>query len=168
MTAYFQIPIGISAYTRGVHCKTPFKAIAHSSTRRRILRSTATVDGHHVVFKRAPWSRRSQAQRPHCPRRTAGGACVYQGLLPLPVHCLKTRRNTKNKEGENLLTSASWSKRPKSSLRSLTSSCAVHCDARTVKPTMSAKTMLQGEEQTVYSMPRPQRTALRLEPECLR
>lgn len=109
-----------------------------------------------------------QAQRPHCPRRTAGGACVYQGLLPLPVYCLKTRRNTKNKEGENLLTSASWSKRPKSSLRSLTSSCAVHCDARTVKPTMSAKTMLQGEEQTVYSMPRPQRTALRLEPECLR
>ena len=40
------------------------------------------------------------------------------------------------------LTLASWSKRPKSSFSSLTSSCAEHCEERTVKPTMSAKRML--------------------------
>lgn len=43
------------------------------------------------------------------------------------------------------LTVASSSNLPNSSLRSFTSSCAVHCDARPVKPTMSAKRMLQGE-----------------------
>ena len=41
------------------------------------------------------------------------------------------------------LTLASWSKRPKSSLRRRTSSCAEHCDDSTVNPTMSAKRMLQ-------------------------
>lgn len=41
------------------------------------------------------------------------------------------------------LTVASSSNLPKSSLRSLTSSCAVHCDARLVKPTISANKILQ-------------------------
>ena len=41
------------------------------------------------------------------------------------------------------LTLASWSKRPKSSLRRRTSSCAEHCDDSTVNPTISAKRMLQ-------------------------
>ena len=48
-----------------------------------------------------------------------------------------------------LLTLASWSKRPKSSLSSLTSSCAEHCDDSTVKPTMSAKRMLQRRDRGV-------------------
>jgi len=41
------------------------------------------------------------------------------------------------------LTLASWSNLPKSSLSSRTNSCAVHCDASTVKPTMSANKMLK-------------------------
>ncbi len=43
------------------------------------------------------------------------------------------------------LTVASWSKRPNSSLSSLTSCCALHSDDRTVKPTMSANRMLRTE-----------------------
>ena len=46
---------------------------------------------------------------------------------------------------ENKLTLASWSKRPNSSFRRRTNSCAVHCEANTVNPTMSAKRMLQTE-----------------------
>ncbi len=42
-----------------------------------------------------------------------------------------------------ILTAASLSKRAKSSLRVITNSCAVHCDARLVKPSMSANKMLQ-------------------------
>ena len=45
------------------------------------------------------------------------------------------------------LTLASWSKRPKSSLRRRTSSCAEHCDDSTVNPTISAKRMLQRKEE---------------------
>lgn len=42
-----------------------------------------------------------------------------------------------------ILTAANLSKRANSSLRVITSSCAVHCDARLVKPSMSANKMLQ-------------------------
>lgn len=42
-----------------------------------------------------------------------------------------------------ILTAASLSKRAKSSLRVITNSCAVHWDARLVKPSMSANKMLQ-------------------------
>lgn len=42
------------------------------------------------------------------------------------------------------LTAANLSKRAKSSLSVITSSWAVHCEARLVKPSMSAKRMLQG------------------------
>ena len=43
----------------------------------------------------------------------------------------------------NWLTFASWSNLPNSSFSSLTSSCAEHCEDREVKPTMSAKRMLE-------------------------
>lgn len=46
-----------------------------------------------------------------------------------------------------ILTAANLSKRANSSLRVITSSCAVHCDARLVKPSMSANKMLQKETQ---------------------
>lgn len=49
-------------------------------------------------------------------------------------------------KGVAILTVASSSNFPKSSLRSFTSSWAVHCDAKPVKPTMSAKRMLQDRE----------------------
>lgn len=49
-------------------------------------------------------------------------------------------------KGVAALTVASSSNFPKSSLRSFTSSWAVHCDAKPVKPTMSAKRMLQDRE----------------------
>lgn len=42
-----------------------------------------------------------------------------------------------------VLTAASLSKRAKSSFRVITNSCAVHWDARLVKPSMSANKMLQ-------------------------
>jgi hypothetical protein len=40
-------------------------------------------------------------------------------------------------------TAASWSNLPNSSLSSRTNSCAEHCEASTVKPTMSANRMLK-------------------------
>lgn len=43
----------------------------------------------------------------------------------------------------SLLTDASLSKRANSSFSVMTSSCAVHWDARLVKPSMSANSMLQ-------------------------
>lgn len=54
---------------------------------------------------------------------------------PDPVPATRERRA--------VLTVASSSNLPKSSFSSFTSSCAVHCDARPVKPTMSAKRMLR-------------------------
>ena len=50
------------------------------------------------------------------------------------------------------LTFASWSKRPNSSFSRRTSSWAVHCDASTVKPTMSANRMLK--ERLILRHPR--------------
>lgn len=44
------------------------------------------------------------------------------------------------------LTAASLSKRAKSSFSVMTNSCAVHWDARLVKPSMSANKMLLGKE----------------------
>jgi len=43
-------------------------------------------------------------------------------------------------------TFANWSNLPKSSLRSLTNSCAEHCEDKEVKPTMSAKRILKKRE----------------------
>lgn len=56
--------------------------------------------------------------------------------MPLPRNPLATHTVP-------VLTEASLSKRANSSLSVMTSSCAVHCDARLVKPSMSANRMLQ-------------------------
>jgi len=45
------------------------------------------------------------------------------------------------------LTCANWSKRPNSSFNSLTSSCALHWDDSTVKPTISANKILFWEKE---------------------
>lgn len=57
-----------------------------------------------------------------------------KGLLHSSVH---------THASDYILTAANLSKRANSSLRVITSSCAVHCDARLVKPSMSANKMLQ-------------------------
>lgn len=46
------------------------------------------------------------------------------------------------------LTFASWSNLPNSSLRSLTNSWAVHCEASTVNPTISANNILKQKVET--------------------
>lgn len=50
--------------------------------------------------------------------------------------------------GLAVLTAASLSKRAKSSLRVITNSCAVHWDARLVKPSISANRMLRRHKDT--------------------
>lgn len=61
---------------------------------------------------------------------------------------------------------ASSSNLPKSSLRSFTSSWAVHCDAKPVKPTMSAKRMLQDKGCRLPSCPDGQSRPLRQAVTC--
>lgn len=50
---------------------------------------------------------------------------------------------TTNLTKKLILTLANWSNRPNSSFNSLTNSCAVHWEARTVNPTISANKILQ-------------------------
>lgn len=66
---------------------------------------------------------------------------------PDPVPATRERRA--------VLTVASSSNLPKSSFSSFTSSCAVHCDARPVKPTMSAKRMLRDRGRCLRGLREP-------------
>lgn len=66
---------------------------------------------------------------------------------PDPVPATRERRA--------VLTVASSSNLPKSSFSSFTSSCAVHCDARPVKPTMSAKRMLRNRGRCLRGLREP-------------
>lgn len=59
------------------------------------------------------------------------------------ISCKRVEKKCTSVRCDSVLTAASLSKRAKSSLRVITSSCAVHWDARLVKPSMSANKMLR-------------------------